>query len=104
MVSSSVLFVYFVEMASRARRQQPRSRLDFMWYSFPRNVGPEIYARWNAKLDWMKQRKVHVLAVVDWHWMGQTGLTEGIEPYVEKAFNTFHGKFVCMEWRQLFEI
>lgn len=44
----------------------------------------------------MKQRKVHVPAVVDWHWMGQTGLMEGIEPYLEKAFNSIHGQFVCM--------
>ncbi|CAH1417055.1 unnamed protein product [Lactuca virosa] len=91
-------------MASRARRQQPGSRPEFPWYSFPRTVGPEIYARWNAKLDWMKKRKVHVPVVVDWHWIGQTGLMEGIEPYLDKAFNSIHGPFVCMGWRRLFEI
>ncbi|CAH1437018.1 unnamed protein product [Lactuca virosa] len=91
-------------MASRARRQQPGSRPEFPWYSFPRTVGSEIYARWNAKLDWMKQRKVHVPAVVDWHWIGQTGLMEGIETYLDKAFNSIHGPFVCMGWRRLFEI
>ncbi|CAH1447366.1 unnamed protein product [Lactuca virosa] len=52
----------------------------------------------------MKQRKVHVPAVVDWHWIGQTGLMEGIEPYLDKAFNSIHGKVVCMGWRRLFEI
>ncbi|CAH1447367.1 unnamed protein product [Lactuca virosa] len=45
MVSSCVLFGYFAEMASRARRHQPGSRPDFSWYSFPRTVGPEIHAR-----------------------------------------------------------
>ncbi|CAH1451257.1 unnamed protein product [Lactuca virosa] len=104
MVSSCVLFGYFAETASRARRQQPVSRPDFPWYSFPRTVRPEIYARWNVKLDWMKQRKVHVPAVVDWHWIGQTRLMEGLEPYLDKAFNSIHGQFVCMGWRRLFEI
>ncbi|CAH1433135.1 unnamed protein product [Lactuca virosa] len=91
-------------MASRTRRQQPGSRPEFPSYSFPRTVGPEIYARCNAKLDWMKQRKVHVPEVVDWHWIGKTGLMEGIEPYLDKAFNSIHGPFVCMGWRRLFEI
>lgn len=91
-------------MAGHARRQQPGGYPDFPWYSFPRNVGPEIYTRLNGKLDWMKQRKVHVHAVVDWHWIGQSGLMEGIEPYLDKAFNIIHGLFVCMGWRRLFEI
>ncbi|CAH1412457.1 unnamed protein product [Lactuca virosa] len=91
-------------MASRARGQQPRSHHEFPWYSFPRTVGPEIYARWNAKLVWIKKRKVHVPTVVDWHWIGQTGLMEGIEPYLDKAFNSIHRLFVCMGWRRLFEI
>lgn len=52
----------------------------------------------------MKQRKVHVPAVVDWHWMGQTGLMEGIEPYLDKAYNSILGSFVCMGWTRLFEI
>ncbi|CAI9301117.1 unnamed protein product [Lactuca saligna] len=50
-------------MANRPTRYQPGSRYDFPWYTIPRNVGPEIYTRWNAKLDWLKQRKVHVLAM-----------------------------------------
>ncbi|CAH1422232.1 unnamed protein product [Lactuca virosa] len=104
MVSSCVLFGYFAEMASRARRHQPGSRPDFPWYSFPRTVGLEIYARWNAKLDWMKQRKFHVPVVVDGQWIGQTGLMEGIEPYFDKAFDGIHGQFVCMGWRRLFQI
>ncbi|CAI9298314.1 unnamed protein product [Lactuca saligna] len=60
MVSSCAVFGYFAEMASCARHQQLGSRPNFLWYSFPRTVGPEIYARRNAKLDWMKQQKVHV--------------------------------------------
>ncbi|CAH1453863.1 unnamed protein product [Lactuca virosa] len=52
----------------------------------------------------MKQRKVHVPTLVDWHWIGQTGLMEGLEPYLDKAFNSIHGQFVCMGWRRLFEI
>ncbi|CAH1423566.1 unnamed protein product [Lactuca virosa] len=88
-------------MASRARRNQPGSRPDFPWYSFPRNVGSEIYTRWNAKLDWLKQRKVHVPALVDWYWMSETGLMEAIEPYLEKVFNGIHGQFMCLGWRRL---
>ncbi|CAI9277084.1 unnamed protein product [Lactuca saligna] len=52
----------------------------------------------------MKQRRVHVPAVLDWHSMGQTRLMEGIEPYLDKAFNSIHGLFVCMGWRRFFEI
>ncbi|CAH1440106.1 unnamed protein product [Lactuca virosa] len=80
-------------MASRPRRNQPGSRPDFPWYTFPRNVGPKVYTRWNAKLDWLKQRKVHVPAVVDWQWMSETGLMEAIEPYLDKSFNGVHGQF-----------
>ncbi|CAH1417605.1 unnamed protein product [Lactuca virosa] len=91
-------------MASRSRCNQPGSRLDFPWYTFPRNVGPEVYTRWNAKLDWVKNRNVHVPAVVDCQWMSETGLMEAIEPYIDKSFNGVHGQFLCLGWRQIFQI
>lgn len=77
-VSLFVLFGNFAAMASRSRRNQPGQRNDFLWYTFPRVVGPEVLAQWNAKLGWMKHRKGHVPAVVDWQWIDQTGLLEGI--------------------------
>ena len=81
-------------MASRSRRNQARSR----------NVGPEIYAKWNAKLDSLKQRKVHVLALVNWEWLSETGLLEAMDPFLDKMFESIHGPFVCMGWRQIFQI
>lgn len=30
----------------------------------------------------MKQRKVHVPTIVDWGWIEQVGLLEGIEPFL----------------------
>ncbi|CAH1418795.1 unnamed protein product [Lactuca virosa] len=52
----------------------------------------------------MKQRKVQVPAVVDWNWIEQTGLLEGLEPFLEKSFAGVHGPFICMGWRRLFQI
>ncbi|CAH1439863.1 unnamed protein product [Lactuca virosa] len=91
-------------MDSRSRRNQPGSRPDFPWYNFPRNVNTEIYTKWNAKLDWVKQRMVHVPAFVVWYWMGSTGLMEAMEPFLDKVFESIHGPFVCMGWRRIFQI
>lgn len=52
----------------------------------------------------MKQRKVRVPALMDWHWIGKIRLIEAIEPYLDKVFNNTHGQFVFMGWRRLFEI
>ncbi|CAH1450032.1 unnamed protein product [Lactuca virosa] len=89
-------------MASRSRRNQPGQRNDYPWYTFLWVVGPEVL--WNAKLEWMKQRKIHVLAVFNWQWSEQTGLLEGIEPYFVRNFAGVHGQFKSMGWRQLFQI
>ncbi|CAH1441649.1 unnamed protein product [Lactuca virosa] len=90
-------------MTSRSRRSQPVT-CDFPWYSFPRNVPPETHACWTVKLDLLKKRKVHVPAEVDWHWIGNSGLMEAIEPYLDKVFNGVHGQFMCLGWRRIFEI
>ncbi|CAH1433904.1 unnamed protein product [Lactuca virosa] len=91
-------------MANRSRRNQAGSHSEFPWYTFPRNVGPKIYAKWNAKLDSLKQRKVHVPAVVNWQWFSETGLLEALDPYLHKMFESIHGPFVCMGWRRIFQI
>lgn len=58
----------------------------------------------NGTVEWMKQRKVHVPAVVNWHWIEQIGLLEGLEPFLDKSFAGVHGPFICMGWRRLFQI
>lgn len=63
-----------------------------------------MYTQWNAKLDWVKQCRVHVPAYVDWHWMGSTGLMEAMEPFLDKVFESIHGPFVCIGWRRIFQI
>ncbi|CAH1414777.1 unnamed protein product [Lactuca virosa] len=52
-------------MSSRSRRNQPGGRPDFPWYTFPRIVSLGVLSKWNRRLEWMKQRKVHAPAVVD---------------------------------------
>lgn len=42
--------------------------------------------------------------MVDWHWIEQTGLLEGIEPYLVRNFARVDGQFMCMGWRWLFQI
>lgn len=82
---------YFAELASRSRRNQPGTRPEFPWYSFPRDVAPAIHSRWTVELEMMKKRRVHVPMFVDWHWIGQTGLMDDMDPYPEKLFNGVHG-------------
>ncbi|CAH1453619.1 unnamed protein product [Lactuca virosa] len=65
-------------MANHGRRNQPEGHPDFPWYTFSRVVSPKVLAQWNGKLSWMKERKVHVPAEVNW--------------------------FVCMAWRRFFHI
>ncbi|CAH1450870.1 unnamed protein product [Lactuca virosa] len=67
-------------MANRLRRNQPGGRPVFPWYSFPRDVAPEIGIGWDK------------------------GLMESIEPYLDKVFNGVHGQFMCLGWRRIFEI
>ena len=85
-------------MTSRIRRSQPATR-DFPWYSFPRDVAPETRGLWTAKLDLLKKRKVHVPVEVDRHWIGNSGLMEAMEPYLDKVFNGVQGQFMCLGWR-----
>ncbi|CAH1427561.1 unnamed protein product [Lactuca virosa] len=91
-------------MASRSRRNQPGTRPEFPWYSFPRDVAPAVHARWTAKLELLRKRRVHVPAVVDWYWVGQSGLMDVVESYFDKLFNGVDGQFMCLGWRQIFEI
>lgn len=100
----SFVVIFFAGMANHLRRNQPRGRPTFPWYSLLMDVAPEVHARWNAKLELMKKRKVHVTAFVDRLWMGQIGLMEAMETYLDKVFNGVHGLFMCLGWRQIFEI
>ncbi|CAI9282079.1 unnamed protein product [Lactuca saligna] len=58
----------------------------------------------DAKLEIMKKRRVHVPAFIDWHWIGQKGLMDAMDPYLDKLFNGFHGQFMCLGWRRISEI
>ncbi|CAH1427560.1 unnamed protein product [Lactuca virosa] len=91
-------------MASRSRRNQPGTCPEFPWYSFLRDVAPAVRARWTAKLELLRKRRVHVPAVVDWYWIGQSGLMDAVESYFDKLFNGVDGKFMCLGWRRIFEI
>ncbi|CAH1422734.1 unnamed protein product [Lactuca virosa] len=99
----------FARAASRkwlAKEEElnPGGHPDFLWYSFSRVVGPEFLAQWNGKLAWMRERRVHVSAEVNWTWMEEVGLLEAIESFIVQSFDSVQGRFVCMAWRRLFHI
>lgn len=81
-------------MAIRGRRNQPGGRPEFPWYTFPRVVGPKVLAQWNGKLSWMKERKVHVPAEVNWAWKDQVSLLEAIELFWFNPLMGFKGGFL----------
>lgn len=91
-------------MASRSRKNQPGGRPNFPWYTFPHMVSFGVLSQWNGRLEWMKQRNVHVPVVVNWGWIEQVGLLEGIEPIFGKSFDGLQGRFMCIAWRRLFQI
>ncbi|CAH1423750.1 unnamed protein product [Lactuca virosa] len=91
-------------MQGRGRRNQPGSRPDFLWFSFLIVVAPEVLIQWIEKLSWLKERKVHIPAEINWSWMEEVGLSEALEPFLTKSFDGVQGRFICMAWRHLFHI
>lgn len=89
-------------MQGRGRRNQPESRPDFPWFSFPNVVAPKVLVQWIEKLAWLKERKVHIPAKINWNWLEEVGLSEAIEPFLTKSFDGVQGQFICMDWRRLF--
>ncbi|CAH1428868.1 unnamed protein product [Lactuca virosa] len=91
-------------MQGRGRINQPGSHPDLPWYTFPNVVAPKVMIQWNEKLAWLKERKVHMPAEINWNWMEEVGLSEAIEPFLTKSFDGVQGWFIFMAWRRLFHI
>lgn len=58
----------------------------------------------NEKLAWLKERKVHIPAEINWSLMEEVGLSEALEPFLTKSFDGVQGRFVYLAWKRLFWI
>lgn len=91
-------------MQGRGRRNQPESRPDFPWFSFPNVVAPKVLVQWIEKLAWLKERKVHIPAEINWSCTEEVSQSKALEPFLTKSFDRVQGQFICMTWGRLFHI
>lgn len=59
---------------------------------------------WRNKLAWLRLKYIHVPPMIDWDWIREVRLEEGVTIYLTKMFNYRGVRLTCIDWRRLFHL